>query len=68
MFEINQKVKVMRSNEDRTRWSPIKYGVVVGITNSWAQVFDPNKDTGDRRMDFSEWFAINGPTVKVVGV
>jgi hypothetical protein len=66
VFELNQKVKVLRANEDKSRWSAIKYGIVVGLGTSFVQVFDPKANVD--RIDFCEWFAIDGPFQRVVAI
>ena len=67
-FQIGDRAVVMR--KDRTGWGRIHGGKVVGKTDSHVQVFMPKgpDGAGDVNHDTAEWFAVESPVIKVVGL
>ncbi len=66
-FRLNQKVRVLQSNGDS--WKEIHNGVIVSLTSHFAKVFryrHKPDDEGDVNPESAEFFAINGPKIKIV--
>ena len=67
-MEYGQKVRVIKKGENGI-WGEIHHGQVVGLTTAFAKVFRPKRrdedEAGDVSPESAEWFAINGPQIKV---
>lgn len=67
MLQFGQKVRVNKQGENGA-WAEIHRGIVIGLTTAFVKVYRPKMredDGGDVNPETSEWFAINGPKLKV---
>ena len=66
-FQIRDKVRVWKYDEETGKGTVIKRGVVVGLTTKFVQVFNPQyrkDDEYDTTPDKAEWFAADSKLIK----
>lgn len=66
-FKLKDKVRVIKYDEETGAATVIKRGLVVGQTNKFVQVFNPQwrkDDEYDTSPEYAEWFAIDSKLIK----